>query len=118
MITDQAIAVMALAAEIILKGVATIEYMKVIDDEVVGLILVANAGVVDEFTNYSIAILSRNSALLASSVDSASQQIQQVFNILVLSVRHLFSLLCPGAAKHRSVQQANQVAKKLDHKPT
>jgi hypothetical protein len=68
---------MASAAKVVLRCMATVEDMDIIDDDIVGFVIVADTGLINHLTNNPVAVLDGHSALLTPPVDRIAQQVKQ-----------------------------------------
>ncbi len=66
---------MASSSEIVLRCVATVEDMDVINDDIVGFVIVADTGLVNHLIDNPVALMAAHPALLTPPVDRIAQQV-------------------------------------------
>lgn len=69
---------MASSAKIVLRCVATVEDMDVINDDIVGFVIVANTGLINHLIDNPVAVLAGHPALLTPPVNRIAQQVKQI----------------------------------------
>jgi hypothetical protein len=68
----------ASAAEVILRSMATVEDMDIINDDIVGFVIIADTSLINHLTNNPVAVLAGYPALLTSPVYRIAQQVKQI----------------------------------------
>ena len=75
--TNQAVTIVTSAAEVILRSMAAVEDMDVINDDIVGFVIVTDTGLINHLTDDPEAILAGHPVLLTPPVNRIAQKIKQ-----------------------------------------
>ena len=75
---NQVVTIVASAAEVILRSMATVEDMDIINDDIVGFVIVTDTGLINYLTDNPVAVLAGHPALLTPSVYRIAQQVKQI----------------------------------------
>ena len=75
---NQTVTIVTPTAKIVLWCVATVEDMDIINDDIVGFVIIADTGLINHLTNNPVAVLAGYPALLTPPVNRIAQQVKQI----------------------------------------